>query len=283
MNKEVNTSPIHFISGLPRSGSTLLSAILRQNPKFAAGISSPVYPILQAAHTTMGTQAEGHMQITKEQRMCMQRGIVQNYYEEHFSKGMTVFDTHRQWTSRMPLLSWLFPGSKVICCVRDVAWIIDSFERAIQKDPTLANRMFSPEENQNVILRADTLVDGKRQIGAPWNALKEAYYGQHSQNLLLIELGALTFNPEATIKTLYEFIGEEPFEHDFDNVYYEAEAFDEALGIPGLHKVEGKVEYRQRTTILPPEVFQKYTSHTFWRKDMRTKAKILFIEEDGGK
>ncbi|MEM5734156.1 sulfotransferase, partial [Shewanella algae] len=32
----------HFISGLPRSGSTLLSAILRQNPRFSAGMSSPV-------------------------------------------------------------------------------------------------------------------------------------------------------------------------------------------------------------------------------------------------
>jgi len=32
----------HFISGLPRSGSTLLSAILRQNPRFYAGMTSPV-------------------------------------------------------------------------------------------------------------------------------------------------------------------------------------------------------------------------------------------------
>ncbi|MBU0835751.1 MAG: sulfotransferase, partial [Gammaproteobacteria bacterium] len=27
----------HFISGLPRSGSTLLAALLRQNPRFHAG------------------------------------------------------------------------------------------------------------------------------------------------------------------------------------------------------------------------------------------------------
>ncbi|HEY1980268.1 MAG TPA: hypothetical protein VGH13_09265 [Xanthobacteraceae bacterium] len=30
---------IHFISGLPRAGSTLLSAILRQNPHFRAGMT----------------------------------------------------------------------------------------------------------------------------------------------------------------------------------------------------------------------------------------------------
>ena len=32
----------YFISGLPRSGSTLLSAILRQNPDFYADIASQV-------------------------------------------------------------------------------------------------------------------------------------------------------------------------------------------------------------------------------------------------
>src|ERR1700685_2110174 len=33
---------IHFISGLPRSGSTLLAAILRQNPAFRASMSTPL-------------------------------------------------------------------------------------------------------------------------------------------------------------------------------------------------------------------------------------------------
>ena len=32
----------YFISGLPRSGSTLLSGILKQNPHFYADIASPV-------------------------------------------------------------------------------------------------------------------------------------------------------------------------------------------------------------------------------------------------
>ena len=39
---------IHFISGLPRSGSTLLAAILRQNPSLHAHISSPVGALITA-------------------------------------------------------------------------------------------------------------------------------------------------------------------------------------------------------------------------------------------
>jgi sulfotransferase len=35
-------SRFHFLSGLPRSGSTLLAAILNQNPRFQAGMSGPL-------------------------------------------------------------------------------------------------------------------------------------------------------------------------------------------------------------------------------------------------
>jgi len=36
------TPNFHFIAGLPRSGATLLGALLRQNPSFRASMSSPV-------------------------------------------------------------------------------------------------------------------------------------------------------------------------------------------------------------------------------------------------
>ncbi|WP_445305906.1 sulfotransferase [Microcoleus sp. T3_A4] len=32
----------YFISGLPRSGSTLLAALLRQNPRFYSAMTSPI-------------------------------------------------------------------------------------------------------------------------------------------------------------------------------------------------------------------------------------------------
>ena len=45
---------LHFISGLPRSGSTLLAGILRQNPQFHAAMSSPVAPMMNGALEQMG-------------------------------------------------------------------------------------------------------------------------------------------------------------------------------------------------------------------------------------
>ena len=37
----------HFISGLPRSGSTLLAALLRQNPDFHASMSGPIAALFE--------------------------------------------------------------------------------------------------------------------------------------------------------------------------------------------------------------------------------------------
>ena len=63
---------------------------------------------------------------------------------------------------------------------------------------------------------------------------------------------------------IYEFIGEAGFEHDFDNVEYEASEFDLPIGSPGLHTVRRKVEFVDRPTILPPEIFARFEGDAFW-------------------
>ena len=49
---------MHFISGLPRSGSTLLSALLRQNPRFQAGMSGPLAGLFGALLGQMSARNE---------------------------------------------------------------------------------------------------------------------------------------------------------------------------------------------------------------------------------
>ena len=44
----------HFITGLPRAGSTLLSALLLQNPRFHAGMTSPVGGLFRGMLNQLG-------------------------------------------------------------------------------------------------------------------------------------------------------------------------------------------------------------------------------------
>ncbi len=79
-------------------------------------------------------------------------------------------------------------------------------------------------------------------------------------------------SPAEVIELIYEFLGEEPFAHDFDNVDYDAPDFDAQLGVDGLHTVHQKVEPRPRKTILPPDLFERYTNIAFWRDLGNSKA-----------
>ena len=59
---------LHFISGLPRSGSTLLAALLRQNPRFSAGMSSPVYNLFRPMLAETSARNEGAVFIDDDMR-----------------------------------------------------------------------------------------------------------------------------------------------------------------------------------------------------------------------
>jgi hypothetical protein len=48
----------HFRSGLPRSGSTWLAALLRQNPRFHAAMTSPVGVLVDRILEAMSEQNE---------------------------------------------------------------------------------------------------------------------------------------------------------------------------------------------------------------------------------
>jgi sulfotransferase len=57
---------LHFISGLPRAGSTLLAALLRQNPRFTAGMSSPVYALFRSMLIETSARSEGSVFIDND-------------------------------------------------------------------------------------------------------------------------------------------------------------------------------------------------------------------------
>ena len=127
---------IHFISGLPRSGSTLLSAILRQNPRFRSGVTSPVLSMLNAVlPTTSAGEFAGFFD--DERRAAVYRALFAGFYGE--AAGQIVFDTNRLWTGKLALLKALYPSAKVICCVRQPSWILDSFEHAFRRNPLRTN------------------------------------------------------------------------------------------------------------------------------------------------
>jgi sulfotransferase len=83
---------IHFISGLPRSGSTLLAVLLRQNPRFFASMTSPVGSLFNAMLASTSARNEGAVFIDDTHRQRLLRAVFDAYYADMHPIQL-VFDT----------------------------------------------------------------------------------------------------------------------------------------------------------------------------------------------
>jgi len=266
----------HFITGLPRAGSTLLSALLLQNPRFHAGMSSPVGGLFRGMLNQLGAGSEFGPVVTRAQRHRLARGLFDSYYADQAAEKEVIFDTNRMWSAQMPALMEMFPGAKLIACVRNVAWVMDSIERRYRANPFEITRLFNDDTERNTVYsRVDTLAQRNRMVGYPWTALKEAFYGEHAASLLLVDYDLLAQAPHKVLPLIYRFLGEPVFEHDFGKVQYDAPDFDEALGLHGLHKVRPTVGLERRETILPPDLFEQYGKLSFWQDQAGSRASVI--------
>lgn len=255
---------LHFISGFPRAGTTLLGAILKQNPRFHAGMTSPVGDMVSALIAEMSGKNDFSVFITEQQRQAVLRGVFRNYYSVY--PGLEVaFDTGRIWCSKMPTIANLFPNAKVIACVREVPWVLDSVERMVRKHPLTASKMFHFNPNGTVYSRTESLIDVAGMVGFSFQATKDAYYGEYAPGrMMLLTYETLTRDPQRAINAVYQFVGEPPFQHDFENIQYDEPEFDARLGLPGLHKVQPKVTVTKRESVLPPDLFNRFVKDSFW-------------------
>jgi sulfotransferase len=267
----------HFIAGLPRSGSTLLAAILRQNPQMTASMSSPVGGIFSATQKAISGSNEAALFLSDEQR----EGLLLNVFIECYSNSNDiVFDTNRMWPSKLPTLVKLFPDCKIVCCVRQIAWIMDSIERLVRRNAFELSGIFGFEPGGTVYTRCVGLGASNGIVGFALDALREGFYGEHSDRILMVEYQALTKHPRDTIGAIYEWLGIPYYDvHDFEHVEQipGAAEFDARIGTPGLHSVAAKVEWKPRETILPPELFASFPP-PFWRSD-NPKVPVIHCAE----
>lgn len=266
----------HFISGMPRSGSTLLSAILKQNPRFSAGMTSPVGAFFAGLLDQVSAGSEFGTVVSTEQRQRLLRSLFSSYYAD-VPAGHVVFDTNRLWSSKLPAVLDMFPQAKVIACVRNVAWVMDSIERLYRANPYENTRLFNDAIERNTVYsRVDTLAQRNRLVGFAWSAIKEAFYSEQASSLLVVDYDLLAAAPEKVLPLVYKFLAEPWYAgHDFSKLSFDAPEFDSALGLTGLHKVRPKVALQPRSTVLPPDLFAQYNNMSFWLDGSNSRASVI--------
>lgn len=148
---------MHAVTGLPRSGSTVLCALLSQLDVHVSSTSN-LPGVLEGISTFLSNQPETKARLATEQlgtedriRRSL-RAYVDAWYEPH----TTVIDKSRGWSANVLTFHDLFPDGRLIVTVRDLRGVFGSVEKHHQRFPVLdiigkktlyerADMMFGPD------------------------------------------------------------------------------------------------------------------------------------------
>ena len=268
---------IHFISGLPRSGSTLLAALLRQNPRFHAGMTSPVGSLFSALLRQMSQDNETAVFIDDDQRARLLRACSTPTTPTSIPTSWCSTPTG-MWTTKLPALVELFPDRAWICCVRNPAWIIDSVERLIRRNAFELSKIFNFDPGGTVYSRVEGLASGDRHgrlrleraaRGGLWRACRPPAAGA---------LRDADREPAGHARRDLRFHRRAVFPHDPTyRTRLRAMEFDARLGTPGLHAVGRAVRAQARPTILPPDLFPRFENDAFWQDPAKLPPTVRIV------
>jgi hypothetical protein len=269
----MNDKKIYFLSGLPRSGSTVLASVLNQHPKIYCSSTSNVIDIMgsvcMAWQQSPSTTAQAST-ITEVYKIL--NSILKSKYQD-INKSI-IIDKSRGWANPIimdTLKNVLGYEPKLIATVRHPADCAASFVR-VAKPTNLNNFLTNSELIKHLKSSYGTLKDG---------------FETKPNNFCFVDYDDFLVNPQNEMNKLCKFLNIETFNFDFNNIDTEvvSEKDEEAWGIPDLHKISPKLEKQHNQTAKevlgyqydnfdPPKFWKGETSNTKEKKKIDISVEL---------
>lgn len=261
-----------FISGLPRSGSTLLCNILAQNPElFVSRATSGCHDVLFNIRNQWDNLIEHRAEGVDYERLRRILGVVINNY--HDTDKKLIVDKGRGWLSLIEMAEFILGHTpKILVPVRDLSEILCSFEKLWRSSTGKTQWNFEKEDYfraQTVEGRCEIWAGNNQPVGLAYNRVKDAISRGYGKRLLFVEFDELTCNPSGTMQAVYDYLGLPYHKHDFNNVQQVTKEDDEGVHrIPNLHTIRSVVAPvpRDSERILGANLAKKYSNLELWRQ-----------------
>ena len=246
-----------FLVALPRSGNTLFTSIINQNPEIACTPNSIT------------------LEIMKDLFLLKNTDVFQNY-PDHKSLGNVldcVYDVYyKDWPQRIiidrgPVMT---PGNfqlmqkhykrpfKCIILLRDLMDVLASYMQWYTENPdAFPNRynLNTDDEKLGMIMNKDGAV------AKDLEAIKNAF--NYPDICHFVKYDDLVAQPEQEFRKIYKFIGEPYFNHKFENlkqVEVNGMGYDDKIVGKNMHKIKTVVRkvYNPYIEKIPERIRQKY-------------------------
>jgi sulfotransferase len=257
---------LYFIAGLPRAGSTLITNILKQNPKIHGESVSSLASIIGTVNASWSNFDANKEYRNDQAKVGVLKSILEGYYS-HIDKSI-VFDKDRGWVPLIGLIEAITQQQvKMIICVRNPAEILTSFERLRKDNPLFfTNVDANLREGSNISSRAYYYAGPDGALGLSHRNIRDAIVMGYLDRFLFIDYNRFCNSPKSQTKRIYDFFELPDFQHDFSKIEQTENYNDLAVGLPNLHKVKPTLE---KTTVncveyLGLDLYDQYNREIFW-------------------
>jgi sulfotransferase len=269
----------YFLAGLPRSGNTLLSSILNQNPNI---YSSPLSPASELMWNYKSSYYVESINRNKENKLRAETSLssfMDNFYKD--VKEPIVLDREKSWGTPANLgliKKYITPTPKIIFTVRDILDIIASFVKLnanyIKINAADSGKFHLNYRSENDSI-AEHLMSDYGDIDKALLSLASAFLPENKGMFHIVEYNNLVLKPEETMSGIYKFLELPEYEHNFKKIEKVEVDDDESIGLPkNLHEIRKSISKSTTSTdILSDYIKHKYSNMEFWRKDSLMKVK----------
>jgi sulfotransferase len=258
----------HFLAGLPRSGNTLLSSILNQNPTIYSSPLSPTLNLLSNIYDIVNN----NQNIKRNNRNNADqfiKNLLNNYYKD-INKPI-IIDREKFWGTpvNLPLIkNYITATPKIIFTVRPVIEILTSFINILPENSYLDQEMLEfgylsknyLTKNDN---RCDYLMKPFGLIDRCLFSINEIIKSENKEVFCIIQYDEIVNNPQDTMKKIYKFLEIPYYYHDFNNIIKLEKDNDEEIGQPkDMHKVRKQLKKisKKPEDVLSDYIINKYSN-----------------------
>jgi len=231
-----------FLSGLSRTGSTVLGTLLSQHPSLAPTGTSIVRHLMDYTRRfELGESPYFDITDPDSNLWGILRGILSGAYENETRE--IILEKDRGWVSEIDILrNVLGEEPRIITTVRSIPEIISSFVLLSRRNGALS-QIDKEVHDANRPLNVWSLsrVIWEKYIYVDWKNLKTAFENNQG-NLLLLDYDDIIHDAKKTIELICIYLDIPVFAPSTDNLVNPNPENDSVYGIKGLHTVHKKLE-----------------------------------------
>lgn len=256
---------IIYVTGMPRSGSTLLCQMLSMHSLIgSSGHSSPLCQVMNQLRQQLSSnefllsQLDCDFEQGYRRLLGLYRGMLNGWFSD--SEQSTVVDKNRGWLMQIETIAKLDPDFKMLVCVREPGQIYGSIEAQHQK--TL---LLDFPDNLAALsrhARADKLFASDGVIGAPLKAIEAIQDIPEAlqTRLFFVVFEHLMQDTESLMQEIYDWLKLPANPIDPDQLAVKPHESDSYYRFKYPHKTRSSITPPPRHTI-PPRIEKDIQNH----------------------